>query len=445
MDAPIITSSGKLHTNPPSKVGFHYFPDTYHYTEKYLQTYLPILKSTRAAWLVLISDLKRAIPEYFLSELIRTNIKPIIHLPLPISQLKNSDDLQTLFDTYARWGVQHFQLFDRPNVRASWPPAGWVQQDLVERFLDRFIPPAKSLANRGAIPLFPALEPGGNFWDTAFLKSALESLKRRDESEILGKMGLSALGWTYDHPVSWGAGGPERWPEARPYFTPEGSEDHRGFNIFEWYQSISKVVLQKELPIYIFQAGLPGNPASLDSTVLTKPEVKDSFVEIFKSAQQVGDDEENELPDFVKSVNFWLLDSDEETRAYEQSWFHEGKPFLPHAQAITAEIEDANIDPEMEHTIANDNVFKKLQRPINHYVLFASGAQGSWEKPLAKMVPYINKHHPTIGFSVEEAFLASRVTIIGSSPYLTKDTINRLKKSGCFVERINDDGTIVAQ
>ncbi|PKP01191.1 MAG: hypothetical protein CVU11_15960, partial [Bacteroidetes bacterium HGW-Bacteroidetes-6] len=41
--------------------------------------------------------------------------------------------------------------------------------DLVERFLDRFLPLANQVVSEGAVPVMPALEPGGNYWDTAFL------------------------------------------------------------------------------------------------------------------------------------------------------------------------------------------------------------------------------------------------------------------------------------
>ncbi|HMN11545.1 MAG TPA: hypothetical protein PKD55_04390 [Bellilinea sp.] len=427
-----------------SRLGFHYFPDTFHYTDRYLQTYLPILRGLQAKWLVVNSELKRAIPEYFISELLDSGISPIVQLPISLTTLNPTEELHSLLEAYTRWGVKHVQLFNFPNLRASWPSSGWVQQDLVERFLDRFVPAATVVMNQGAKPLFPALEPGGNFWDTAFLKASLQSLGRRGESDLLSVLGLSAVARTSDKSLTWGAGGQERWPDTRPYFTPADSEDQRGIRIHEWYQSISNVILQRDLPIFIFQAGLPANPNTLLSSKLLEPDVKESTMAVL-SAAQGNDQDQLEFPDYIQAVNFWLLDADPQSAYYQQAWFHDGNAFLPYAQAAVTDISDIPFESEMEHTIANDSVFKKLQRPIDHYVLLANSAQGAWEKQLARMVPYLNKHHPTVGFSLDEAFLASRVTIVGTSPFVTKDTVHRLKKSGAYVERMNDDGTIVAQ
>ena len=49
-----------------------------------------------------------------------------------------------------------------------------VQQDLVERFIDRFLPLAALVVHLGMIPLFPPLQPGGDYWDLTFLKQALD-------------------------------------------------------------------------------------------------------------------------------------------------------------------------------------------------------------------------------------------------------------------------------
>src|SRR5262245_59292929 len=60
----IFTSSSP--TNPNPRLGLHYFPDTLHYREADLQTWLPELQALGVSWLVLQSEQDRAIPEYFL-------------------------------------------------------------------------------------------------------------------------------------------------------------------------------------------------------------------------------------------------------------------------------------------------------------------------------------------------------------------------------------------
>lgn len=72
---------------PRQKLGFHYFPDTLHYTEKDLQQWLPLLMELGAGWLVLRTEINRAIPEYFISGLIKAGIQPIIQFPVSFTSL----------------------------------------------------------------------------------------------------------------------------------------------------------------------------------------------------------------------------------------------------------------------------------------------------------------------------------------------------------------------
>ena len=131
------------------RVGFHYFPDTQHYTQKDLSTWLPVLKQLKVSWLVLLSDPARAIPEHFISGLVAADIKPIIHILLPLPNSPSAKDMKTIFSAYSRWGVKHVILYERPNRMESWSASGWIQQDLVERFIDRFLPLAAAVAQAG--------------------------------------------------------------------------------------------------------------------------------------------------------------------------------------------------------------------------------------------------------------------------------------------------------
>ncbi len=155
------------------RVGFHYFPDTAHYTNKDLSTWVPVLNQLKVGWLVLISESTRAIPEQFISGLLNAGITPLIHIPLPLPNSPSANDMKAIIAAYARWGVKHIIFFDRPNEMSSWSAAGWVQQNLVERFIDRFLPLAAAAAQAGITPIFPPLQPGGSYWDLTFLKQSL--------------------------------------------------------------------------------------------------------------------------------------------------------------------------------------------------------------------------------------------------------------------------------
>ena len=211
---PFLTPSSQ------TRIGFHYFPDTIHYRDSDLQAWLPELRALGVSWLTLVAPSDRAIPEMFLRGLITAGIEPILHIQEKMPDVPSTGDLAALFSAYAKWGVHFIIPFDRPNSRSSWSTTGWAQEDLVERFLDRYLPVAELALQAGLTPVMPPLEPGGNYWDTAFLQSTLLSLQRRKQYALLEKLVLSAYAWTGSHPLNWGAGGPERWPGARPLRHP---------------------------------------------------------------------------------------------------------------------------------------------------------------------------------------------------------------------------------
>ncbi len=73
------------------------------------------------------------------------------------------------------------------------PRATWARQDLVERFLDRFLPVAAAAIEEGINPILPPLEPGGSYWDTSFLQSMLTSLVRRGPAVLTRTAGHVGL------------------------------------------------------------------------------------------------------------------------------------------------------------------------------------------------------------------------------------------------------------
>lgn len=439
---------------PAGRLGFHYFPDTLHYTERDLQLWLPILVKLGANWLVIRSDTGRAIPESFITSLKQAGINPFIQFNLPLGKPPAMEEVSPLIESYIHWGAMHIQVFDRPNLRSSWPAGSWAQQDLVERFLDRFLPLADLVARANAVPVMPAFEPGGDYWDTAFLRNALQSIERRGMSNVLSKLALGAYAWTFRRSIDWGAGGPEYWPDTRPYFTPSSSQDQRGFRIYQWYQAVAAAVLQRPCPVFLLQAGLPAHPDRIKPDELATGEHAAVIKELYtwvtgkelvsEKGVEALPPPQLDMPEEVEACNFWLLSADKNSPYREQSWFHEGHPRLPHTQSIAKNITPPAADAFVNPTISNDTVFKRIQHPITHYILLANSQHGNWETQLARLLPFINQNHPTIGFSIEEAALAGKVTIVGKSPYITADTLARLTRTGCQVEQIGDDGTNLA-
>jgi len=217
-----------------NQIGFHYYQDTLHYSSQDLATWLPELTRLSASWVVLLSDATRAIPEQFISGLVEARINPIIHFKLQLPDSPTAAELKTILTAYHRWGVRYVVFFDKPNEASSWSSAGWSHQDLVERFMDRFLPLAQEAARIGLTPVFPPLMPGGSYWDTSFFKSSLQSMQRRGQQALMEKMAAGSYAYTFGHELAWGEGGPDKWSQSKPYFTPEDSQDERGFNNYEW-------------------------------------------------------------------------------------------------------------------------------------------------------------------------------------------------------------------
>lgn len=421
------------------RLGIHYFPNTAHYHAADLEQWLPKLKKLGVSWIVLRAPADRAIPEEFILGLIQAGIQPILHFQLGLEKSAALEDLAPLFEAYANWGVQHVALFDRPNLRTRWPATGWTQRGLVDRFLDIFTPVAQAVIDAGLTPIFPPLEPGGDYWDTAFLRAALETMQERGEDDLLNKLALGAYAWVGDKPIIWGAGGPERWPATLPYSTPENSQDQRGFHIFDWYNAISAAAIGRELPIVILAAGVQRESGKeLDADFATKT---------IKMAEAMQlDPKKNALecvPANILACNFWVLASPaaQGQKENESAWFAvNGKEkdiakqwifWRTGERARDKQVEDKEVAEEKAVAPSVPSAANETYS-IRHYLLLPSAED--W--PLETIKPFVLQHQPTIGYSIEEAKRAARVTLAGGLQFFSDELIRTLIQAGCQVENL---------
>ncbi len=427
------------------RLGLHYFNDTLHYTNHDLVDWLPVLKKMNVSTLILKSAPTRAIPEQFISALIGADITPVIQIPLSLPDAPAAADLNAILEVYARWGVRSIILFDKPNSNQSWTPSSWAQQGLVERFLDKFIPLANAVLHAGMTPIFPPLEPGGSYWDTVFLKAALLSLVRRKQNTLLDHMSVAAYAFSFGHPVSWGAGGPQRWTKNLPYFTPENSQDQRGFHIYEWYNAILQGTLQKSLPLFLMGAGIQ-NDAPGGS--YTAEEHKQVVREILRSLNQSDPAANDFVPDYVVSCSFNRLSAVKDSPEAEFAWFSDkDHPGLAAELLSTEDVQPAEKEDSAqasEKTGPENEVAADPSHPIEHYLLLPTYEWGISDWHLDAIKPFVKKHQPTIGFSIAEAMLAANVTLIGGEQSFSRSVVNQLTEAGCSVDRISGDGTTIA-
>jgi hypothetical protein len=434
---------------PPNnnRIGFHYYPDFDHYRESDLKVWLPELKSLGTSWLVVNAPADRAIPENFLTGLINAGIEPILHFQLPLDTKPARTDLELLFDNYARWGVHYVILFDQPNHRQAWAPTTWVQNDLVERFLDLFVPLAEAAAKSGLFPVFPPLKPGGDYWDTAFLSASLQALTRRGNFYLLDRLALSAIAFAGNRPLDWGSGGPERWPDSRPYQKKNGVQDQRGFCIFDWYTAIARAIIGEPKPILLFKLGNSvmgaNSPADQKSHVrrsLDMAQALASPTTHFASlnSQPIPDP----LPQEVLCGNFWLLAASADNANASQAWFSPDILPGPKAQALARWTSWVNSNTPQDTLEKSSGNF--INHPIPHYLVLPSYDWGITDWHLNAARPFIRKFRPMIGFSLDHAALAERVTVIGDDDQFPESALDHLRNSGCTVERISGDGTSIA-
>jgi len=442
-----------------SRLGFHYFPDTDHFRESDLNLWLPKLKALGAGWLTLLAPVNRAIPENFISRLLESGIEPVLHFDLPIEAPIQPDSLTLILNSYAKWGIRYVIFFNRPNSRNSWASNSWAQSDLVERFLDIYLPMAETALQAGLSPVFPPLEPGGDYWDTAFLRAALYGIQRRGHTRLLKNIALSAYAWSGDKPLDWGAGGPERWPGARPYFTPSGQQDHLGFYIFDWYLALTKAVLGETRPILLMGVGdqpvcRKDSPAgTIDSN---QTESTFTLVKLISGYEERGD--LTPLPPEVQVCNFWLLTTAPNDPFERQSWYRSDGSTLPVVDALLQWISVRNHTSmcgnaapsrlsNLQHepiTPVQGKPASSTEYPIAHYLLIPVYEWGIADWHLDVIRPYVKKFKPTVGFSLEEARYAEKITVIGGPQTFSDEALNELRASGCIVERISGDGTSIA-
>lgn len=400
-----------------ARLGYVYFLDDQHYTQADFAAWIPVLTSLQAKWLVLRASPERAVPEAFVIGLQEVGIQPIIHIPSLIGEL-NAAEISPLLISYSRWGVRYVVMYDRPNQRANWRASDWGRSGLVERFLDHLLPILRQQLAAGLIPVFPPLEPGGDYWDTAFLEGALKSLVRRGETEILKRLTLGMYGWSYDRPLDWGKGGPSRWLESRPYHTPINSQDQIGFRIFDWYREISSRILGRELPMLVLAGGaLPGeDPSSAGAEAHVE-----QTLAIMRAISS------DDVPASVLNYAFYHLGASTDQLTSNAAWF----PSVEHPLPVVAALQGIVSQSVSAHG-------GSIRKPLNHYVLIPSTYDENVGRNWQLITEFARSKDAVVGFSAREARMAKTVTVIADDEAVSEDITVDLHAAGCEVERKTD-------
>lgn len=410
------------------RLGFHYFQDLNHYQARDLNLWLPELQALNAAWLVLKSPTAQAIPEDFIQGLIKGGIQPIIQFDIPVNAEIKPEDLKVILAAYARWGVKYVTFFKSPNVKSSWLDGTWSQGDLVERFLDRYLPFVRVAEQNNLIPIFPALQPGGDYWDLSFLKKMLQLVQQRKSLDFSANLHMAVSAQTFSRPLTWGKGASKRWKTLRPYSKTElGEEDHLGFNTWQWYTELVKSALNVTPKILLFWFGA----ASVEKNILDTNLRFDDLLNItLEDNSKSG--AESALPKEILGCLFWLLSSAENDPMGKTAWFNEnGQPKQQELSSYKQKIEQTR-KQQLEYPVA-DRVAQWMY-PIDHYLLLPSYDWGIPENILERVRPIIREVRPTIGFSLIEAMNARKVTVWNEDSAFTDNDIQMLREAGCLID-----------
>ena len=298
--------------------GFAYYPDTEHYSPHDLGRWLPELKNMGASWLVLCSRSDTPIPEFFVRELAANEIEPLVRVLTPAVQPVDRSSLAGLLQAYALWGAHYVEILHEPNCASRWTLRDWYRPCLVEAFLELLTPCLEETQAAGLHPFFPALRPAGNYWDLSFLQTSFEALACAYGASLFDNMVVGIHNHTFGKPLTWGQGGHERWPLARPYYTPKGSENHMGYNLFEWYDEIIRSAVGHPVPLVCMGSAVTGEPYSAGGGVWADEQGHaDRAVAIAKMLM------EGSVPDHLLNHAFWLLATKDGHPYSSHAWYGE--------------------------------------------------------------------------------------------------------------------------
>ncbi len=211
--------------------GIHWVPIT-STSNAVVDRFVKEAKDMKIKWMVFLNDgTKIGDNDYLVKKLVANGIMPIMRIYTPNGQ-PIQGDIEALVKHYRSLGVYYYQLYNEPNLNVENPDG----VPNVDKYLDKWIPAAKKVAEAGGLPGLGALSPGGNFDDIEFLKQTLDKIKQRGEVATLDKAWLSMHNYTLNHPLDY-------------------AKDSNGFLKFKWYDAIIRQKLGREMPIIGTEGG----------------------------------------------------------------------------------------------------------------------------------------------------------------------------------------------
>lgn len=409
------------------EIGFTYFLSPKKMIHQQLASWLPALQKCGASYVVFSSNFNVAVPEDAFSLALENGLQPWVHFKTTLPSAKSFNETSLLLDIYKRWGCEYVILGEKPNLKENYQIADWHLDLLAERYLDRFIPLAHHAIRIGLKPILAPLEPGGDYWDCAFLELLIDGLIQRKMNTIIEKLNLSSFGFTHHKDLIWGSGGPELWAGSTPYFTPEGQEDQLGFNNYQWVRAIGQRITGQLLPVVILDAGRP--ESSFDAFQV-KEGLEDLkiIIQANYASSNVMNQQNNPNKPIIRDVIGCTFSLD---TLFELSQGF----FSPQSLEDLFSVEK----PSSESVNTGGQ-----QKQFSHYLLLPAYSSGISDAVLNKVRPFIKQVRPTVGFSLQEAVYAEKVSVYPDPYHFDEEQIEKLRASGCTVEFLPESGIEIA-
>jgi hypothetical protein len=147
----------------------------------------------------------------------------------------------------------------------------------------------------------------------------------------------------------------------------------------------------------------------------------------------------------VLACNFWLLASEKGQSEAQHAWYvgttHQNPYIKEMIETLKQEQKQVQTAFEKQNKSRRSDPKQCL---IKHYVLLPDQEYGISDWDFDQIKPLINKSRVTVGFSIDEAILSKKVTLLSDQNYYSNETIRILKKFGCEIEQLQKDGTSIA-
>ncbi len=437
------------------KLGFHYYKDSGHFDDPSLDYWLPKLQAAGTSWLVIYAPETGEIPENFILRLREARIEPVVVLNYSISEPPSVPIFQQRMAYFHSIGIHMVQFFNRPNMKSSWNAEDWIKPGLVTRFVRKFADYAIVCVREKVIPLFPLLEPGGDYWDLAFLRGAIKQIRKEYSESLLSNLVFSASACLNRHPMGWNEAGPSVIPAAVPY--SEGQVDHRGFYLYSWYEDILRKEVGKNVPLLLMNAGL-WDPSSGIFDVVTR-ESKQQYLNILNMLQEVTLKGESKVPSYILSCCVYKLPSAESLSAAvsaenkpsgnifgmdPKSISGESKAFTEKIRESAQKIRKFNLFSLIFRIGTNiATIFKSVGEIIvqggslKEYFLLPEVNSLFTEEQLNVIRQYIKLHKCASGNDLNEALSSKNVIMIDDQALYPAYMLRQLQDRGCAIHTVS--------